>query len=523
MKFFISYGRQDAQSFDLAQYLYEKLRERQHEVFVDQALLPGVNWTNEIVQHIVDSDFFVLLLSSPAIKSEIVLGEVRIAKTMYQRNGRPIVVPVKPLSLEQFDDLLLDSYLARIQHIKWEEGGDSQILSQLLMLSDDLRERIERSSGTAQVDEKQVSEVSSSLPDEASSTDEARDLLENALTGRDPEARRDALKFLRKLNAEQAGALLPLVTTIAENGSEEASLRAEAVLTLADLISEPEPKLWPLLSQLRDMNDWFLKAAATWAWCEMGRFHELGLTKVPAGEFVMGSEGKEGYPNETPQHRLSLPSFYIGIYPVTFFEFRKFLEEMRYPDSVLKRFVGPRSHPVVFVDWFDSLLYARSQGLTLPSEAEWEKAARGTDGRLYPWGNEWKRGFANVSRVRWFKKGIERMGGTTAVGKYSPRGDSPYGCADMAGNVLEWTRTQWGLSRYPYAPKDGREDLNVLRQGSMVLRGGSCLFGPKNVRCAYRYETSADTTSFCTGFRVVSTRATLESWERQAQSRPAAV
>ncbi len=110
---------------------------------------------------------------------------------------------------------------------------------------------------------------------------------------------------------------------------------------------------------------------------------------------------------------------------------------------------------------------------------EWERAARGTDGREYPWGDYWQEGRCNS-----WEAGVR---GTTPVGQYSPDGDSPDGCADMAGNVWEWTRCLWGKDykqrdfRYPYDPLDGREDPTVV--GLRALRGGSFTNDQKLVRC----------------------------------------
>jgi formylglycine-generating enzyme required for sulfatase activity len=124
----------------------------------------------------------------------------------------------------------------------------------------------------------------------------------------------------------------------------------------------------------------------------------------------------------------------------------------------------------------------------LPSEVEWEKAARGTEGRLYPWGNRFD------SRALNF-----RTRGTTPVGQFSPQGDSPFGCADVAGNVWEWTSSLFW--RYPYRPDDGREDM--LSQASRVLRGGSYHNKPNHFRCANRVYTQPTKGDNDFGFRIV--------------------
>jgi iron(II)-dependent oxidoreductase len=181
---------------------------------------------------------------------------------------------------------------------------------------------------------------------------------------------------------------------------------------------------------------------------------------------------------------------------------------------------GQANHPVTCVTWYDALYFcdwltnkmltdvqaestqnANQWIVRLPSEAEWEKAGRGTDGRLYPWGNQ-----APDASLCNFNS---TLGDTTLVGKYSPGGDSPYGAADMAGNVWEWMRSLWGKDfskpdfKYPYRTDDGRENLDASKQIPRVLRGGSFRDESSVVRCAGRGGSRPFFYYGDNGFRVV--------------------
>jgi formylglycine-generating enzyme required for sulfatase activity/ABC-type dipeptide/oligopeptide/nickel transport system ATPase subunit len=193
---------------------------------------------------------------------------------------------------------------------------------------------------------------------------------------------------------------------------------------------------------------------------------------IPAGNFLMGDEKQPVY----------VDAFYIDKYPVTNAEYAKFVEATGYlPPPNWEEAGGTyppdmANHPVVFVNWFDAQGYATWAGKRLLTEAEWEKAARGIDGRMYPWGDVFDRIMCNASEAG--------IGDTTPVGKYSPFGDSPYKVCDMAGNIWEWTATDW-------APGSSSK---VQRGGSFVNRGSYA-------RCAYRYLGVPDPRTPNVGFR----------------------
>ena len=252
----------------------------------------------------------------------------------------------------------------------------------------------------------------------------------------------------------------------------------------------------------------------------------LELVRVPAGEFLMGSDSakdKKAYDDEQPQHRLHVSKFYIGKYPVTNAQYATFVKATKceVPEHWMKGKIpsGKENHPVVHVSWYDAVAFCEwlsrqtGQPFRLPTEAEWEKAARGTNGRIYPWGNTWdvKRCHSSAGAV-----GFLTTWSAALVGKHSPGGDSPYGAADMAGNVWEWTRSLWGKDLdkpdfgYPYDPEDGREDLEAGSDVRRVLRGGAFVCGARDARCAYRYYGGYPNSHWDnSGFRVVASPVPL--------------
>jgi formylglycine-generating enzyme required for sulfatase activity/energy-coupling factor transporter ATP-binding protein EcfA2 len=341
--------------------------------------------------------------------------------------------------------------------------------------------------------------------------------MQSVLVGQNPELRMRVMNtLLPELGPEKSGLFVPTLTRMLADPHAEAGSRMHAAITLAKIVSAPDAELWRALTNARQEKDHWLKSAATWTWCELGRFEELGLVKVPAGEFLMGSseEDEQAYDDEKPQHTLYLPTYYIAKYPVTVDEYCTFVQETGYETRDADSLKGVGNHPVVYVSWNDALAFARWKGMTLPSEAEWEKAARGTDGRIYPWGNDWRPAHANAEEywnaprgwwARLRRRSVES--GTTPVGAFSPRGDSPYHCADMSGNVWEWTRSV--IQEYPYDPNDGREDLTA--SGRRVLRGGCFVDIRRNARCACRYRADFSALYDDVGFRVAASPFSPES------------
>jgi formylglycine-generating enzyme required for sulfatase activity len=220
---------------------------------------------------------------------------------------------------------------------------------------------------------------------------------------------------------------------------------------------------------------------------------QLELVRVRAGEFLMGSDpskDKLARDEEQPQHPVYVSEFYIGKYPVTNAQYAAFVKAVKHraPEHWERGEVpsGKENPPVVYVSWDDAVAFyqwlSRETGKTfrLPTEAEWEKAARGTDGRIYPWGNEWDETKLNSEEAG--------PGDTTPVGQYSPDGDSPYGAADMSGNVWEWCADWFDEKGYQRRAKSAVRDPQGPKTGKdRVLRGGAFLSIRRLVRCASRF------------------------------------
>ena len=245
----------------------------------------------------------------------------------------------------------------------------------------------------------------------------------------------------------------------------------------------------------------------------------LGFVEIPEGPFLMGSDPSldtlaydiERWRASQPLGVVEVPAFFIGRSEVTVAQFRAFVESAGHQADP-QALAGSSLHPVSFVSWPDALAYCRwleellrdapatppelrnllAEGwrVTLPSEAQWEKAARGDDGRIFPWGNELRRDRANFATGR-----------PVPVGELACP-ECPYGLVDMSGNVWEWTRSPY--QPYPYTEADDREGLDG--EALWVMRGGSFADPARNVRAAIRGAAGPDVRREFMGFRVVIAR-----------------
>jgi formylglycine-generating enzyme required for sulfatase activity len=223
---------------------------------------------------------------------------------------------------------------------------------------------------------------------------------------------------------------------------------------------------------------------------------EPSMVLVPAGEFTMGSA--TGDADERPAHQVYLDSFLIDRHEVTVDQYAAFLQETGTSSPSDWRTMNQLSNkkrPVSNVDWADAAAYCKWAGKRLPTEAEWEKAARGTDGRLYPWGNE----PPTPRHANYGQTGSSNNGALAPVGSFE-EGKSPYGLYDMAGNVWEWVSDWYDHDYYRASPP--RNPEGPLTGGFKGIRGGSWNSSPRALRSADRYwDPPTFRSQYLPGFR----------------------
>jgi formylglycine-generating enzyme required for sulfatase activity len=452
---FVSYSHKDT---DYAHALAESLHGMGFEVWIDERLDYGSQWPQELQKQLDSCTAFILIMSPRSYDSEWVQSELQRAKRKLK--------PVFPLLLE----------------------GDEPWLSVESTQYYDVR-------GGVSPDAK----FYTALKNVMSTTPAARTL-------KMPKGRRARLRtgmmiggisilllafigyaalLMRSAMVNPADSTLPVEQSTNE---EPVSEEPTSVLASNSTPQAAQP------SQITNVDD-----------------YEMVL--VPAGEFTMGGKAEdervdclENFESECqlgwfmvvePVHRVDVDAFYIDVYEVTnaLYEVCEDQSVCDAPQSVssnhhLDYYGIPEfgNYPVINVDWNQAKTYCEWRGARLPTEAEWEKAARGTDGRMYPWGEGLDETFANF---HW------KIGDTTEVGSYES-GKSPYGLYDMAGNVWEWVNSL--DMPYPYTATDGRESLSAV--GSRIMRGGGWgADGDVSVSTSYRPAREPTHTNIDIGFR----------------------
>jgi formylglycine-generating enzyme required for sulfatase activity/uncharacterized caspase-like protein len=328
--------------------------------------------------------------------------------------------------------------------------------------------------------------------------------------------------FAQSARLERPRAAKAAIVTRSSYAKEARILSVVAMMVLAAVLYQiarrPTPEdlpAWPEADRGVRFSTaaWGLPADGLW-----------GFVEIPAGVFRMGSDSKtdpEADTNELPQHVVTLPDYFIGKYEVTVGQYKACVKDGGCAPRDGRALDGADDFPVRWVSWREAVAYCdwldgklrqspetptaladalagrrdgRSWRITLPSEPEWERAARGTEARIYPWGNA----APDASSANYDATG---KGDVVAVGSF-PAGRTPEGLYDLAGNVSEWTSSYYGP--YPYVADGRRESLGA--GGSRVYRGGLFRSSGAYMRAAYRTWLDADSRCDSCGFRLVASR-----------------
>jgi len=438
------------------------------------SLKPGDKWIGAIGRGMQESGIFVLLLSPAAVASEWVKLETEEAIDMKVRGEMKLIA----LDYQACDWDLLTPFVKRFQAISFRENYETGLrdLRAALGAQPPLIERLKTELSAAKQRIDQLQAELHSARQHSSQADPATAEIASL---------KAKIAVLTSEVQTKDTVLLTAQTELRKAQAQIDQLKTELNTANAVKTAPTGPNLSPNPDRI---------VIETPIWLE--------LVRVPAGEFLMGSDPDKD-PNasddEKPQHRVRLSEYYIGKTPVTNAQYAVFAKATNLTFNFPK---GKEQHPVVNVSWRDAMTFCEwltaqtKQAFRLPTEAEWEKAARGSDGRVYPW----------VGGVDAQKCNTDegKIGDTTPVGKYSPVGDSPYGCVDMAGNVWEWCVDAWDSAAY--AKRVNQEIISKIigYSNRKVVRGGSWYYDGSNARAAVRIHNHTDIRYDDRGFRLVS-------------------
>lgn len=240
-----------------------------------------------------------------------------------------------------------------------------------------------------------------------------------------------------------------------------------------------------------------------------------GMVYVPAGAFIMGSD-PEVDPmtdalDELPQHKVFLDAYFIDKHEVSNADYTKFVEATGHRNSIFwdnPKFNHP-DQPVVGVTWGDAAAYAEWVGKRLPTEAEWEKAARGTDGRIWPWGNVFDPTKCNFDDEGKFDGHLDGFAMAAPVESFE-QGASPYGVLNMVGNVAEWVADWFEAEYYFVSPMENPKGPPTSGMGKKSWRGASWFAGSEQMRCAFREYDDIVASGQILGFRCAKDAPKME-------------
>jgi len=468
---FISYSHKDT---DYAHRLADTLQSDGFDVWIDARLDYGSQWPNELQKQLDACDAFILIMTPRSFASEWVQNELQRAKRKLK--------PVFPLLLEG-DEPWLSVESTQYYDVCGEKLPDLKFYSAL-------RRVASRHEGEA-----------IQLPDD------------RAAESFKPTSSADPPKSKTAIVIAIIGAIATLVAAIIlfiwSNRSQNATLPPADNRTVTSPTSFSNETLSPNVTSIISS----VMPGETSAPSDFIVSKGVRMLLVPAGEFTMGRSASDQFADcqelnqecqlswfmdEEPIHKVYLDAFYIDVYEVTNALYKVCAEQgvcdppqASNSNSRVNYYGNPEfdNYPVIYVSWIQAKTYCEWREARLPTEAEWEKAARGTDARIYPWGNELDETYANYNLD---------IGDTTEVGSYES-GKSPYHVYDMAGNVWEWVADWYSETYYQRSPTENPPgpasgDYRGLRGGSWGLVGVS-------VSASYRYASDPTEPNLDLGFR----------------------
>jgi len=481
--------------------LYRRLLAEGLDIWLDEAkLLPGQNWRVEIPKAVRNSDVVIVCLSQGSVSKEgYVQKEIKFALDIADEkpDGTIFIIPLR------LDECEVPERLGDLHWVNWfDKGGHRKLLEALRLRAESLR----------------ISQISSpretssfALDDEPQPSTSAPEIKTDPSAARLSKRKAPHREWNPTIIAASIGAVATILAAIL--GSEPlhklfaqtplptvASTLTATLAPTATFISTPSATDQPAPTPTVEVTATAPPRATLPPYVITERNAQMVL--VSAGTFPMGSH--TGFPDEEPVHMVSLEAFYIDKYEVTNALYKAcvkvgacLIPKSLRSNSQPSYYGNPKfdNYPVIWVDWYMAQAYCDWRGgeaapkTRLPTEAEWEFAARGKDGRTYPWGEGIDRMRANYNT---------NIGDLTAVGTYE-NGKSIYGVYDLAGNAWEWVADWYDKAYYqnspasnPTGPKTGL---------AAVLRGGSWFFDSAHVRSAYRGKNDPILTNDKIGFR----------------------
>ena len=460
-KVFVSYSRRD---IEFAKRLTAELQKSDLDFWIDwEGIPPTVDWWKEIEKGIEETDAFLFLISPDSAKSKVCGQELDVAV----KNGKRLIpIVVREIAWED-----TPPHLGHLNYIFFRESDNfnSAVQKLLSAIHTDFEwAQIHRRLQVKALEWERNDHESSFLLHGKELQEIESQLIDNTAKEPHPTALQSRYVFeSRKTADKQLRSSRIRLVTISGVG-----------IVLVVIIA---------LAQIGIFNRFVYRPV------DMENY----WVTIPAGEFRMGNEnGNNLY--ESPIHAVYLDTYQIGKHEVTNRQYNQCVKAgtCSAPNNKIFSIQEYKLHPVVNVSWNDANTYCEWIGGRLPTEAEWEKAARGTDERIYPWGNSIDCSFANYFDST--NRHEPCVGNTTPVGSYE-KGMSPYGVYDMTGNVLEWVN-DWSSDTYyrssPSTNPSGPESGN-----KRVLRGGPYLTGELGVTVTVRYSDVPASSSEEVGFR----------------------